>query len=102
MRPSNTAGIQSGPDAFDKSRFVMSFLTNFAVTEILCSFRLVLEGKRGKNIAESFKIRVPRKIFSKQFCSIKCRRHHFGAVEQTRYSRFTIVEETISNAPKVP
>ena len=39
-----TTGIQSGPDAFDKSRFIMTFLTIFGVTEILCSFKLVLEG----------------------------------------------------------
>ena len=39
-----TTGIQSGPDAFDKSRLVMNFLTNLAVTEIY-SFRLVLQGE---------------------------------------------------------
>ena len=38
-----TTGIQSGPDAFDESRPVMTFLTILGVTEI-CSFRLVLEG----------------------------------------------------------
>ena len=41
-------GIQSGPNAFNKSRFVMTFLTILGVTEILCSLRLVLEGKTGK------------------------------------------------------
>ena len=41
----STTGIQLGPDAFDESRFVMTFLTILGVTEILCSFRLVLEGK---------------------------------------------------------
>ena len=48
-----TTGIQSGTDAFDKSRFIMTFLTILGVTEILCSFKLVLEGKTGKNIHES-------------------------------------------------
>ena len=43
-----TTGIQSGIDAFDESRFVMTFLTILGVTELLCSFRLVLEGKTGK------------------------------------------------------
>ena len=38
-----TAGIQSGPDAFDESRFIMAFLTILGVMQILCSFRLVLE-----------------------------------------------------------
>ena len=40
--------IHSGSDAFDESSFVMTFLTIFKVTEILRSFRLVLEGKSGK------------------------------------------------------
>ena len=44
-----TTGIQSGPDAFDKSRFLMTFLTILGVTEISCSFKLVLEGKTGKD-----------------------------------------------------
>ena len=48
-----TTGIQSGPNAFDKSRFIMTFLTILGVTEILCSFRLVLEGKEGKKIFKS-------------------------------------------------
>ena len=41
-------GIQSGPEAFDESRFVMTFLIIFGVMEILCSFRLLLEEKIGK------------------------------------------------------
>ena len=48
-----TTGIQSGPDASDESRSVMTFLTIPGVMEILCSFRLVLEGKTGKEIPES-------------------------------------------------
>ena len=48
-----TTGIQSGPDAFGKSRFIMTFLTILGVTEILHSFRLVLKGKIGKEIPES-------------------------------------------------
>ena len=43
-----TTGIQSGLDAFDEPRFVMTFLTILGVMEILCSFRLVLEGKTGE------------------------------------------------------
>ena len=40
-----TAGIQARPGAFDRLMLVMTFLTKLGVTEILCSFRLVLEGK---------------------------------------------------------
>ena len=45
-----TTGIQSGPDVFDESRFVLTFLTFLGVMEIICSLRLVLEEKTGKKI----------------------------------------------------
>ena len=70
-----TTNIQSGPDAFDESRLVITFLTTLGITEILCSFRLVLEKKAGKetlqrvssrSVKRVFTIRVVRKIFSKQ------------------------------------
>ena len=48
-----TTGIQSGPDPLDESRFIMIFLTILGVLEILCSFKLVLEGKAGKQIPKS-------------------------------------------------
>ena len=35
-----------------------------------------------------------------QFCFIRCRRHH-RAVELRRYTRFTFIENVISNLPKV-
>ena len=40
---------QSGPDAFDKFDIL-------GVTEILCSFRLFLERKTGKEIPESSRL----------------------------------------------
>ena len=43
-----TNGIQSIPDATNESMLVMTLLTIFGVTEILCSFRLVLEKKQVK------------------------------------------------------
>ena len=78
-----TTGIQSESDVFNKERFILTFFTILEVTEILFSFRLVLE------------------VFSKQFCFIRCRRGHLWAIEQRRYSRFTFVENTIGNLPKV-
>ena len=59
-----TTGTQSGPDAFDESRFVMTFLTILGVIEILCSFRLVLEGKTGKETPESSRLEF-LEVFSK-------------------------------------
>ena len=78
-----TTGIQSGPDVFDESRFLMTFLTILGVTEILCSFRLVLEGKTGKEIPESSRSEFLEKNL-KRF-----------------YSRCAFVENT-SNSSKVP
>ena len=43
-----------------------------------------------------------KKVFSQQFCFIRCRRQHLQTVEQRRYSRLTLVEKTIGNSPKVP
>ena len=62
-----TSGIQSGPDAFDKSRFVMTFWTNLGVKEILCSFSLVLEGKTGKEIPQSSTLEFPQKVLANNF-----------------------------------
>ena len=63
----STTGIQSGPDAFDESRFVMTFLTILGVTEILCSFRLVLEGETGKEIPESSRLEFKEKFSANNF-----------------------------------
>ena len=60
-------GIQSGPDAFDESRFVMTFLTILGVTEILCSIRLVLVRKTAKEIPESSRLEFLEKLIAKNF-----------------------------------
>ena len=41
-----STGMQSRQGAFDKSRFVMTFLTILGFTQMSCSFRLVLEWKK--------------------------------------------------------
>ena len=51
-----TTEINSCPDAFDVSRLVLTFLNILGVTEISCSFRLVLEGKTGIEIPESSRL----------------------------------------------
>ena len=62
-----TTGIQSGPHDFDESRFIMTFLTILGVMEILCSFRLVLEGKTGKQIPESSRLEFLEKFLANNF-----------------------------------
>ena len=59
-----TTGIQSGPEAFDESRFVTTFLTILGVMEILWSFRLVLEGEIGKEIPESSRLEFLEKFLA--------------------------------------
>ena len=59
-----TTGIQSGPDAFDESRFVMTFLTILGVIEILCSFRLVIKRKTGKEIPKSSRLEFSEKFLA--------------------------------------
>ena len=63
----NNTGIQSGPDAFDESRFVMTLLTIPGVTEILCNFRLVLKGKTGKEIPESSRLEFLENFLANNF-----------------------------------
>ena len=57
-----TARIQSGPDAFDKPRFIMISLIILGVTEILSSFTLLLEGKTGKEMPESSRLEFLEKF----------------------------------------
>ena len=59
--------MQSGPDAFDKSRLIMTFLTILGVTEISCSLKLVLAGKTGKEIPESSRLEFIEKFSANNF-----------------------------------
>ena len=43
-------GIQSTRDAFGKAMVIMTFLTILCITKILCSFKINIEEKAGKEI----------------------------------------------------
>ena len=45
----------------------MTFLTILGVTEIFCSFRLVLKAKKGKEIPESSRLEVLKKFSANNF-----------------------------------
>ena len=45
--------MQSIPNAFDESCFIMTFLTILGVTELFCSFRLVQKEKADKEILDT-------------------------------------------------
>ena len=49
------------------TKFIVTFLTILGVTEILCSFKLVLEGKIGKDIPESSRPEFLEKFSGKTF-----------------------------------
>ena len=62
-----TTRVQSESYEFDQSKFFMTFLTIMGVTEVLCSFRLVLEGKAGKAISESSRWEFLEKFLANNF-----------------------------------
>ena len=57
-----TTGILSKPNVLKESRTVTMFLAIWNVTEILCSFRLVLAGKVSKELSESGKLLLSENI----------------------------------------
>ena len=91
-----TTGIQSGPDAFDESRFVMTFLTILGVMEILCSFRSVLEGKTGEEIPESSRLEFLEKFLANNFALSDAEDNTSGLLNRGDIADFP--ETTISNS----
>ena len=63
----NSIGKQSGPGAFKESRYAMTFLITLGVSGILCSSRLVLGGKTGKEIPDSVRLEFLEKISVNKF-----------------------------------
>ena len=82
FRPTN--GIQLGPkNNFDKSRLIITYLTNLGVTDKLCSFRLVLEGKIGQEVPNPSRSEFLEKFLANNFT-------------------LSDAENSVSNSPKVP
>ena len=77
----------------------MTLLIILAVTEILCSFRLVLAGKTGKEIPGIPKIEFLEKFSANNFALPVAENN--TSVPLNMHSSF-FVEEIISNLPKVP
>ena len=71
----------------------MTFLTTLGVTEILCSFKLVLERTTGKEIPESSRFEFLDKFLTNHFA--------LSDAKDNTSETFTFVENTISNLPKV-
>ena len=56
----------------------MAFLTKLEVTEILCSFRLVLEGKTGKEIPDSSRLQFLERFLVNKFAFLDAESNNSG------------------------
>ena len=77
-----TTGIQSEADTFEKTRYVMTFITILGVTEILYSFKLVLEGKTGKWIPESSRLEFLQKFLPNNFALSDTEHNTYGLLSR--------------------
>ena len=77
-----TTGITSRPDAFEKSWFVMTFLAIMGVAEILCNFKLILEGKTGKEIPESSRLEFLEKFLANNFALPDAKDNTYGLLNR--------------------
>ena len=62
-----TVGIHSGTEVFDESSFITNVILILRVTEILYSYRLVLEGKKVKETPESSRLEFLEKFSANSF-----------------------------------
>ena len=97
-----TTGIQSGPDALDESRFVMTFLTIMGVLVILCSFRLALEGKIGKETPESSRLDSLEKFLVNIFALSDAEGNTSGPLKIGSIAYLPLLRTLLAVLPKVP
>ena len=74
--------MQSEPEAFYEWRFVLTFLSILGVIEILCNFRLVLEGKTGKEIPESLRLEFLENFLGTNFPLSEAEENTFGSMNR--------------------
>ena len=95
-----TTGLQSGPDAFDESRFVMTFSTILGVMDILCSFRLVLEGKTGKEIPESSRLEFLEKVLANNFALSDAEDNTSGPLNRGGIADLPLLRTLLAKSPE--
>ena len=74
----------------------MTFLTNLGVTEILCSFRLVLEGKTGKDIPESSRLEFLEKFLAKTFALLDAEDNNSGPLNRGGIADFSLLRTVLA------
>ena len=80
----------------------MTFLTILGVTEILCSFRLVLEGKTGKEIPESSRLEFIEKFSANNFNLSDAKDNTSKLLNQGAMVDLPLLRTLIGNSSKVP
>ena len=94
------AGIQSRPNAFDESRFVMTFLTILRVMEVLCSFILLQEGKTVKEIPESSRFEFLEKFLANNFASSDAEHNTSGPMNRVGIADFPLLKTLLAICQK--
>ena len=80
----------------------MIILTILGVSEILCNFRLFLGGKTGKEIPELSRLEFLETFSANNFALSDAEDNTSGTLNRGGiYSRFTFIENTIGNSPKL-
>ena len=95
-----TIGAQSELDTFGKSRFIMTFLTILKVTEI-CSFRLVLEGKTGKEIPESSRLEFLEKFLANNFVLSDAEYNTYGPYDRGGIANLPLLRTLLAICQKL-
>ena len=81
----------------------MTFLTILGVIEILCSFRLVLEGKTGKEIPESSRLEFLEKFLANNFALSDAENDNSGPLKRGGIADLTLLRTLLANfSSKVP
>ena len=78
----------------------MTFLTNLGVTEILCSFKLVLEGKAGKEIPESSRLEFLEKFSANSFALSDTEDNTFGPLNKGGIADLPLLRTLLAICPK--
>ena len=80
----------------------MTFLTILGVTEILCSFRLVLERKASKEIPESSRLEFLKKFLANNFALSDVEDNTSGPLHRGVIADLLLLRTQVSNTPKIP
>ena len=78
----------------------MTFLTVLGVTEIVCSFRLVLEGKTGKEIPESLRLEFLEKSSVNNFALLDAEGNTFGPLNRRGIANLSLFRALLAICQK--